>query len=288
MKKIAFLVLAYEDIAVVHEFSRRFSDERFQFYVHLDIKKNLDQYLDGVEVTNNIHFVDKRTSIYWGGFNMIKATISLIEEALKDIDNEIFVLISDNTFSLLSPDDIYAELISSPVRIDSWRVKPGSDQERRYKNYYYFDSQFTNPRWIAAENRNFESQDYSNINQMFLLMAEGKFELPLYAGSQWWSLSRDVVGKCMAILNNNDRLRVSFKYSAIPDESMFQSLVKLILKEKYPGSPMLYDFSRTPKPYVFKEIGELNNLSVAGKLFLRKVDASSNLIQEIIESKWKI
>ena len=77
-------------------------------------------------------------------------------------------------------------------------------------------------------------------------------------------------------------LRESFEFSSIPEEQYYHT----ILGEselRVETAPFIYmDFSRDPKPFVFRTRNEL--LALAGKphLFARKIDFNSQEVSELV------
>ena len=110
-----------------------------------------------------------------------------------------------------------------------------------------------------------------------------------YGGSQWWAMNINDLNKVYEfILNNKYELFSFFKYSHVPDEFFFHSIIKFINKNeennKIQNSLTYVNWSRKdcPLPVTF-EINDFEELinQPSNKLFARKFDI--NIDKEIIE-----
>jgi len=278
MNKIAILVLAANAPEVLDALIHAPGSDKFNFYVHLDSKRSAQDYCLSRDLST-AKFISNRVDVFWGGFNMIRATIELIKAALAEDQNKIFCLISDDSFYLISPDFICEQLYANPNRMDCWHAAQNSVTYGRYQNFYYFDSQPSTPKPITPELRKIDSSFVIGIQKLLSVMRSPKPELDLYCGSQWWSLHREVVSKIIDFLDSNKEISDAFEFSAIPDEILFQTLtMKLCRPLDLKKSPMLYDFNRNPKPFIFSDESELANLNIEDKLFIRKINIGSDFI----------
>lgn len=281
--KIAFLILGYNSAVTLREFISFYDSNSFKFFLHLDIKINKEDYLFNLgNSALSLNLIDDRFNIYWGGFNMIKATLSLIESALS-FNPDILVLISDDSMPIYMQEIFIEKLSISPNRFDAY---PAPDIVRkRYNNYYYFDASMTSARWIPAEDRFLNNQDEQALIRILNLKKKGKFLLDdLRAGSQWWSMTSSVAKKIISEIRNNDLLRDSFEFSAIPDEMMIQTLAYKFLPDKNNrlNSLMYVDFTKNIKPHVFECLPEYSSIPT-DKILIRKVkcEFSGNFVDEI-------
>lgn len=278
-KPVALLVMAATAPKVLSSLLRCATQAPFKVFVHVDAKLDLEKYKANMDNPPYLPtFIDVRHDIFWGGFSMIRATIALMKSALADKDIEVLTLISDDTFFLVSPLQAYQALIAEPIRIDIHRITEEHPRFQRYAKYYFFDSHFSSVRQIEPESRNIDPLFFFEIaERMRLLYTKGKWHGPLRMGAQWWSMSRELAGDIINIYESQADIVSSFEFSAIPDESFFQTLALLKLPSEYKPlySPMLYDFERNPKPFIFRDEGDIAGLSLADKLFLRKVAPDS-------------
>lgn len=287
--KIAFLVLGCNSAVTLREFINFYNSSSFKFFLHLDSKVNKEDYLLILgKAALGLNVICDRFDIYWGGFNMIKATLSLMKSALS-FDSDILILISDDSMPIYMQ-ELFIERISiSPNRFDAY---PAPDLvKKRYSNYYYFDANITSARWISAEDRFLNDQDEDSLIRMLNLKKNGKISLDdLRAGSQWWSMTAEIAKEIVDEIIENNLLRESFEFSAIPDEMMIQTLAYKFLSDKNIrlNSLMYTDFSKNVKPYIFENLPDYSIIP-PDKMLIRKVkgDLLDDFINEI-ENRSKI
>ncbi len=204
---------------------------------------------------------------------MVLATISLMRQALQDPDIASMALISDDAFPMHLPDDLYKRIMAGPNRITCWKVPAGHFYNDWYDKFFYFDSNFSTPKWISTVERAFADADWTNLTEMQELRKRGKKKLEqLYAGRQWWVLHRPAAEALLGRVTEDSHLADSFRFSAVPDELFFHNFFRACFpQERTLPSPMLDDFSRAPKPFRFDDRSELLSLGKDHHLFVRKV-----------------
>ncbi len=286
---VALLVLAHAAPRCLEGLAQAFEDERFRVYVHLDHKTDLARYSEGRRWPGNLRFVDTRLNVYWGGFNMIRATESLLRAALQDPANAAFCLVSDDTLPLHPASRIHHELLSRPDRIDVGLYRRNPPFLQRYTHWFFLDAPATSARPMEVQTRFLEDEALEALERLGRARLRGKYPFPeVWGGSQWWSLGRATVEPILAELSGNTWLRESFEFSAVPDELAFQTLYanRLGLSARSFTSPMLTDVTRVPAPFVFRGLEEMP-APPEGKLFVRKVgdEAAASLMRQVA-SAW--
>ena len=109
-KKIAFCFLTYEghernDIWV-NNIKQSKNNHYFNFYVHNKNEIPEGDFLKPYEIPDKI-------PTEWGKISLVKATLLLLKEALRDPDNYYFILVSDKCIPLYSLDYIYDLICTS-------------------------------------------------------------------------------------------------------------------------------------------------------------------------------
>jgi len=286
---VALLVLAHAAPSVLAVTARIFDDPRFRIYVHLDRKADLDAYCGGHVWPGRLCFIEERYEIFWGGFNMVRATEALARAALADASNAVCCLISDDALPLWPCDRVHEALVAVPDRIDLGMSRRNPPFLRRYTDFFFLDSRMTSARWLEVQERCVDPAGVQALERLERLRERGKYPFPEYwNGSQWWSLGRAVLESMLGELSGNPWLRASFEFSAVPDESAFHTLYanRLGLTARSFTGPMLTDATRVPSPFVFRSLAELPSIPV-GKLFLRKVDGAAGLsMMRELQNSW--
>ncbi len=280
--RVAFLVLAARGAAVLERHVSLFTNSEFHFFVHID-KKSEDHEFRFLSGHKQATIVEERHKVFWGGFNMILAELALLRAAMDDQSFERFVLISDDAFALRPPADIFQSLTDDCIWIGQSDVS-GHQVSARYHGYYFFDSDATNAQFRVPEQRAFLPDEFAHLRDLERLRGQGKKPLPrLFQGSQWWGLTRDVARRMLAVVDDDEHLRQSFRFSCIPDEHYFQTIIGLSdCACRNRGTPMYVDFSRDPKPYVFHDFADTWAPRRSDKLFIRKIGSDSALLDSLV------
>ena len=284
MARFAIAVLGYKQSKILNLHASLFQNEDFVFFVHVDRKQDLDAYRESIRPYPNVHFIADRQEIFWGGFNMVLATISLLEAALARRDVESVALISDDTFPLKPSDAIVQRLASGNSFMEFWDIKPRThDLWRRYDEFYYFDSDIVNPRTRGPEARAITQKDIDAFAAIAQLRQRGKRPLSNYCkGSQWWTLSRPHAERILERIHDDTHLRESFRFSCVPDESYFQTVFKLEFPHEYLApSLMATDWTKSPLPYIFNDAEEIKSSVRRDAMYFRKVSDDADLLSEL-------
>ncbi|MBM1171281.1 beta-1,6-N-acetylglucosaminyltransferase [Microvirga arabica] len=279
MRKIALLVLGASAPRIAGKLGAAFVDkDRYSIYVHVDAKQDLARYTAEAGSVANLRYLETRFNVFWAGFNMIKATMALMDTALRDPDNKYFVLMSDDTCPLMSPGAMYERIVTHDMAwIHCWPVPQNHIFHYRYERFFYMDSKFSNPRWFENEERFFSDDDAQAISDLTTLQARGKKPLrQLYAGKQWWILKRIHIASILQAYKEDEHLRESFRFSAVPDETYIHTIFKINFpKEDTFGTQVYDDFTRNPKPYIFKSREQIDAAALTKYLMMRKIDPNA-------------
>ena len=247
--KIVFLILAHRPEPC--NLLLRLLGERFAGLVHVDARVSLDQF--DQRVSNSVVFMKERIPIFWGGFNMVQATLNLIRNAIQTFPEfERLALISGDCLpvvSLRSLEAFLSEIDKEYIEIVDVQDDPdlfdkdvslsvdryGWEQPWRFHNFVYWDHELVNPRGRADAERKY-GDHISNLDwirgdvqkMMPLLTREFTRRLPLfttlYYGSQWWALSRITILNVYDILFSTD-ITNYFRYFRCGDEHFMQCIV---------------------------------------------------------------
>lgn len=225
--KHAILMLVDKDLDQIKRIISLF-DKDFYFFIHIDKKSTIEIRELSDMMTNGAHIqlVSKQFKINWGSFNMIKATLYLIDEVLKVDDIGYAHLISGQDYLIKNLktfkakfENCNSDFIESqpfPIPWKSWK-NGGFD---RLNYYYFFD--ILNPKG-KLRRLNFgllKLQKKIGVNRSY-----PKGFPKLYAGSQWWSLTRSTLEKLNTYILNNRNVVKRFKYVDAPDEIFISTLV---------------------------------------------------------------
>jgi hypothetical protein len=291
--KLSYLILAHTDPPQLSRLIKALDGEDVSFYIHIDRKSSLETFTSVIKPAPNVHFLQQRVPVMWGGFSVVEATLLLIRAALA-----------------AGPAFDYAILLSGldyPIKprryvLDFFGKHPGRQYLRyasiadnpslAYKvKYYYFPSiQWPRNHRIVARLR------YKLVR--FLLPRRSFLpNLVPYTGSQWWALTKDCLQYVVNYVDEHWEYAECLCYADIPDETFFHTLVlnspfgehtnRNIQVGKWPnvrqpvreaGEHIKYLDWKSPreKPAILEET-DFNMLCKSERLFARKFTTAKSL-----------
>jgi hypothetical protein len=217
--RIAALIQPYHRPDLLDHLVDRLSSELWQIYIHLDKKSDASQFA---------HFIPRVRSfqslyrVNWGSFSHVLASLHLMRLALEDQSNTHFYLMSGQCFPVKTDQQIAAILEAeagnfiSVVQMPVWH-KP----MHRLNRWHFHDA-----RAIGIDNailrkitrKIFSGLPDRNVDKMLRGMKP-------HAGSVWWLLNRDAVSSILRFINDNSWYLNAFRWSLIPEEMFFQTLI---------------------------------------------------------------
>ncbi len=278
----ALLILGHREPQVLREAVPVYLAAGFDIYLHVDAKTDLGEYslLLG-DAASACRIITDRISIFWGGYSMVEAELALVHTAMKTAHYDRFTLVSDDSFPLMSGAVLQAYLQNSYDRVSIRKLTPNDNFMSRYTNYFYLDHPASALRGRPIETARIDEQFLYHMRKIEDLRKTGKKQIGVYYGSQWWSLSRGSMDIILNQMASDPHLMESFRYSAVPDELLFPTLIgNFIPHSNFRGSLMFVDWSKDPKPYVFKNYEEVKSIG-STHAFARKF--TSNMPNSYLE-----
>lgn len=288
---LAYIILAHKNPEQLFRLVSRLNHPDDYFFIHIDKKVDIKPFHVVFENSGfNIKFITRRENGRWGDLGIVKATInSLIElvnsnlqythvSLLSGQDYPIKPLSVIRSFFLNNVDKSFVEYIPFPVkhlnygglhRIESYSFNIGTRRETyipfKWKNNFNFKGKLQN---IILR-----------VICMFLSKRKMPFGWQAYYGSQWWSLNYEAVNCVMKIIVEKEEYLNYHKYSLLPDEMFFQS----ILLNNFKGN-LINDNLRLiiwnkadSHPATLTE-NNFNKLNASPKMFARKFDFDTKIL----------
>ena len=98
--KIAYLVLTHGMPDHLGRMVAALRDDDVRFFVHVDRKVPIEPFLP--HRAADVDFLDERVPVYWGEWQMVDATLRLMERALELADPDYLVLLSGTCYPIRS------------------------------------------------------------------------------------------------------------------------------------------------------------------------------------------
>ncbi len=281
--KICYLILAHNNFLHLDRLIGALDDAGSSFYIHLD-KKAADTYLPSKD---NVKIIPEHIDIHWGGFSMVEATLALMRNAIS-ADADYYILLSGVDYPIRSKEFLYKLLDQTKEYIDIAPIPVPYKPIERYQ-YYYFD----------FKRRNAHIYNPLLLAEIVMKRFGMKRKIPfkLYAGTQWFALTNNCIKYILKTIEEDKRYIRFFKYTLIPDEAFFQTIIGNSPFKENTASSLTYTDWEVPVPpatITEKHVEFLKNHiefnDEYGKrfpYFARKFnDASGDILNKIQQELW--
>ncbi len=305
--EINYLILTHKNPQQVKRLISRLADKHANFYIHIDSQANVDEF-KRILPEPGVHFLDKRFKGTWGDIGIVKATLYGMKVISRSSNNGYCILLSGQDYPLKSKETIFKFLrkkyptefmtiYSMPHpgwtkggmdRLDKYKISKSNQRKHFLQLPSIFDRQFYKTKTLGHLNFLRKKGRYK---EMMLIFKKRRFPefLEPYGGSQWWALTLETLRAILNYIDEHPRYLKYHKYSLLPDEIFFQSIIMRLsdLKSKkfqFEKSFTYVNWERAfgPLPVTFEsqDYKELRKAS-EGYLFARKFDLKKN--EEIMD-----
>lgn len=248
--KVGFLMLVHEALDRASAVARHWHDAGCPVVIHVDSRvaaPEFERFAQGLSDLQDVQFVDRR-HCEWGTWSLVEASLAMVETMLSREPGVSHVYLASGACLPLRPvADLERYLAAHPdvdfiesVAVEDvpW-AKGGLDFERFH---FSFPFSWKQTRWL------FDSWvRLQRLVDRRRALPEG---VAPHLGSQWWCLTRKTLGRIVTDQRRSE-LEGYFRRVWIPDESYFQTLVRLHGARVESRSLTLSKFDFQGKPHVF-------------------------------------
>lgn len=284
--KIAYIIHAYKLPGQLARLVDSLSSPNSYFFIHIDKKVNILPFKEAIEKvqSKNIIWV-KREYSNWGTISCVKAVLNGLLEALEYKDNiEYFYCLSGQEYPIKPKSYIDIFLNNNkntdfikyfPLPYTGWK----GGGMHRYNRYHF----------IISKNRYLRR--LVNIINFLLPRRKIPYSLKPFGGEFYIGLSRKSVEYIKNFIQTHPLYIPFFKYSYIPEEFFFQTILLNGPKEisdNINNKILTYiDWNKPKGPYpATLDITDISKLKNSECLFARKFDINiDNKILDLIDNK---
>lgn len=281
--KIAYIILAHKYPEQLVRLVSRLQTENTSFFIHVDGKTDQATYAQIVNQLQNIpnlYFV-KRSKCFWGDFNIIKATIEGITTLLKsEVEFDYAILLSGQDY-----------LIKTNTYLESFLEKHHKQEFMEYCSLHSPENKWYNQGGYYQSLKRIEWWHFHFRSKHLCVKKKRRFlpEIEPYGGSQWWCLSKDCLKYIKDFIEQNPTFVNYFKYTFIPDELFFQTIVlNSPFKDHVINDDLRYVDWDNPNPNAPATLlkKDFETLTFSSKLFARKFDMTRDVeILDLIDQQ---
>lgn len=273
--KQAILITAYKDVEQLMLLIDQF-DNDFNFYIHIDKKSSIQkEQLARLQQIENVQYISQDFKINWGGLNHLKAYLHLSEIALKEVENEVFHLITGQDYPLKSKVEFKKFFHDNKhlnfMEFDKMPTSNWKDGGMYRLEHYNFHDYINAKTYLGnrLHPRTYKIQKWLNIKRPI------RFNLQCYGGSTYWTLSKMVLQYVIDFTNKNPSFLNRFRFSFCAEEIYFQTIIMNSehAKNVVDNNLRLIDWESGKGGYpAFFDENDFEKLIESNKFFARKID----------------
>lgn len=248
--QVGFVMLVHTELGRAGEVAQHWAKSGCPVVIHVDNRVSAPDYTSLQEILKalpNVRFADQRRC-EWGTWSIVEATTAAAELILAEFPEVSHVYLASgsclplrpvqelNGYLATRPETDFIESVTTP---DVAWTKGGLDTERFT---FRFPFSWRSQRWLFDK--------AVDLQRLFRMRRKLPENIVPHLGSQWWCLSRKTLE---AILTDPKRPVYDrfFRHVWIPDESYFQTLIRLHSNTIESRSLTLSKFDYQGKPHVF-------------------------------------
>ena len=297
--EISYIILVHKNPEQLRRLVAKLDQTNVFFYVHVDKKAELTPFEISLSEFKNVIFITKREDGRWGDIGIVKATIHALEKVVNDGRKGYCVLLSGQDYPIKTNEEIRIFLKNNEGAnfVDTWAIPSdnwynrGLDRIECYKCNYR-DGKRNYVLIPPVFSRQFYQNKRKYLKQTMRLLLQGQFPLQLlkarsfpkylqpFGGSQWWAVTTDTAKQLIYFLKNNRHYLQYHRYTLLPDEIFFQSIIMHVsIKKNIPLNPSLtyvrWESRESAHPVCFssEHNDELTSCrKMPGKMFARKFE----------------
>ncbi|WP_201612055.1 beta-1,6-N-acetylglucosaminyltransferase [Psychrobacter immobilis] len=290
MKKIAYCIMAYDDINHLQQLINALG-KNCEMFIHIDGYVDDSEFVNTIK-NSNVHFLFPRIKISWAGISMVDTMIALLRQAIKfDADFSHYIFLSGSCYPIKSESYIKSifnsNIDKSFIKFIDSKSHPTYVKQVKFK--YIMDNPFRKRNRVTHN----ILRVVRRISLHTKIRNKWRDDIVAYKGSQWVALSDECGRYVIDYHDNNPWFRQMFKHTYAPDEYYIHTILgnsKLSKKctglqdFKYYGLDYLSNIHivhiSLAKWYSIRDWEEIKN---SEKIFVRKVRSAdgSELVDKI-------
>jgi len=232
MAKIAYILLCHKDPTAIIRQAERLTAVGDYMAIHFDASASPADFIQiktALGDNPNVTFAAKRIRCGWGEWSLVQATLHAVRAAVEGFPRAThFYMLSGDCMAIKSAeythqflDDNDVDFVESCDFFESDWIKTGWKEERLiYRHWFNERTQKKRFYWM------FELQRKLGLTR------EIPKDLQIMIGSQWWCLRRRTIEWLLDFIKKRRDVVRFFRTTWIPDETLFQTLVRHLVPEE--------------------------------------------------------
>lgn len=275
---VAHFILVHAHPDQLCRLVNRLSYQDTVFFIHVDLKSNIQDFELALANNSNIHFIKNRVDIQWATYSMVEATVNGFKEIVESgLNIEYVNLLSAQDYPIKSSKDFHSFLKENPGKAfmhcldvaTEWTEAISRVREYHF-NHWHFPGKF-------------KIQNLVNFILPNRKMPDGLIPV---GRSQWFTITLKHIVFLINRLESSPQIKKFFRYSWAPDELIFQTLLyNSSFKEDIINNNLRYiDWSEGQKnPKLLTKV-DFSLIMNSGKFFARKFAPNDEVLYMIDEA----
>lgn len=201
--------------------------EDFFIYIHWDRKSPIsEEDMENLSRSEKVVYISRKYNVNWGGHNLLKAELHLLEKALKDGYGDYYHFISGQDYPTVSLKEFQLFFDKNAGKeFLEFNKLPRKDWDKGtfHRIEYFMPFDFFNVRTRKGDKR---------VNKLIALQKKFNFKrkIPtyfktLYGGSAWFSLSKQAVDYLNSYTKKHPSFLRRLDHTFAPDEIYVLSIL---------------------------------------------------------------
>lgn len=234
--KIAYLLLCHIDPEHIARLANKLTNDTMdEVFVHVDGKSNIEPFSEVLKGNTQVHVLEDRVDIYWGGYSSVEATIKLFRAALSSGEFDRFVILQGLDYPIKSNKEIHAffeeNMDKEFIRAQNISDCSNPKEIHKYSLYWYLDKPKKKAarvrRWIinTINNRFFlKKWIIPHFKKNYVKDRTGR-KMKIYQGSAQFGATRQLAEYIVNFYDENEGFNRYFRSMYAPDEAYFHTIV---------------------------------------------------------------
>jgi hypothetical protein len=221
---IAFLVLVHDNPRQALALVESLRSSHARTFIHVDAKSDISQFQECAQA--GAILIEDRKGVHWGGFSQVRATLALMQQALRDgLPFTHFALLSGSDYPIATADAIAGYLAAQDREfIDAEPVLEEPDSlpwQRMLK--FQLEGGWRGAGLRGRIIREVNAHILSRLPDRDVRAIAGP--VPFFRGSAYWILTREAVEAIFAFSQKHKSIVRLLSHSVCSDETFFHTAV---------------------------------------------------------------
>ena len=231
--KIAYLVLCHTDPQHIARLANKVTcSTEDEVFVHVDEKSDIAPFEQALQGNAQIHVLQNRVAVYWGGYSSVEATILLFRTALSSGTFDRFVILQGLDYPIRSNRAIHAffeeNMDKEFIRAQNISDSKDPKEKHKYSLYWYLDggskSLFKKVLYALNSRIFLKNGIIPHFKRNYVKDKAGR-KMKIYQGSALFGVTRSLAEYFVQFHDENKVFNCYFRSMYAPDEAYFHTIV---------------------------------------------------------------